>query len=334
MKRILLTGASGFVGSHILDHLLVNTDWDIVCVASWKHKGTPERILESDHYKTHADRVEVITHDLVSPFTDHTIEKMGKFDYIINVASESHVDRSITNPVPFAQNNFSLALNMLELARKIQPEKFIQFSTDEVFGVAPDGVNHHEWSPIIPSNPYAASKAAQEALAISYWRTYGVPVIITNCMNIFGERQDKEKYIAQLISKIDNGEKVTVHGKEGYIGSRFYLHARNAADMILFILNTVKPTMFDDGDTTRPERFNIVGNEEINNLELAEKVAKLMGKDLNYELQDFHGTRPGHDRRYALDGSKIRDLGWETPLDLDGSLQKTIDWTLDNREWL
>jgi dTDP-glucose 4,6-dehydratase len=330
--RILLTGASGFIGSHFLEHILISTDWDIICIASWKHKGTPERILESKYYNP--KRVEVITHDLVSPLTEQTIKRLGKIDYIVNFAAESHVDRSIDEPVPFIKNNVDVALTMFELARIIKPKKFIQISTDEVYGVAPDGVNHKEWSSIIPSNPYSASKACQEAIAISYWRTYSVPLIITNTMNNFGERQDKEKYVAQLISKIEKGETVTIHGSEDYIGSRYYLHARNHADAVLFLLNNISPVLYDDGDHTLPERYNVVGDIELNNLELAQRVSGIIGKELKYELSDFHSTRPGHDRRYALDGTKLKERGWTAPLGFEESLRQTIEWTQNNRQWL
>jgi len=330
--RILLTGASGFIGSHFLEHILINTDWDIICIASWKHKGTPERILESKYYDP--KRVEVITHDIASPLTEQTIKRLGKIDYIVNFAAESHVDRSIDEPVPFIKNNVDVALTMFELARLIKPKKFIQISTDEVYGVAPDGVNHKEWSSIIPSNPYSASKACQEAIAISYWRTYSVPLIITNTMNNFGERQDKEKYVAQLISKIEKGETVTIHGSEDYIGSRYYLHARNHADAVLFLLNNIEPTLYDDGDHTLPERYNVVGDVELNNLELAQRVSGIIGKELKYELSDFHSTRPGHDRRYALDGTKLKERGWTAPLGFEESLRQTIEWTQNNRQWL
>lgn len=332
--RILLTGASGFLGSHMLEHLLVKTDWDIICPCSWKHKGVPERILESKHYQANKDRVTVITHDLTSPFTPQTVKSMGDIDYVINMASESHVDRSITDPVPFVKNNVDIALTMLELARELKPKKFIQFSTDEVYGVAPEGVNHAEWSKILPSNPYAASKASQEAIAISYWRTYSVPVIISNTMNLFGERQDAEKYTSMLTRKILADETVTVHGNENYIGSRFYLHARNACDAVLYILQNIEPTMFDDGDKTMPERFNVVGDREITNLEMAEIVAEALGKELKYELVDFHATRSGHDRRYALDGTKLKEAGWVPPITFQEGMKKTVDWTLANPQWL
>jgi dTDP-glucose 4,6-dehydratase len=244
------------------------------------------------------------------------------------------VNRSIDNPGEFIIGNTLIAYNLLEYAREIKPKVFLQFSTDEVYGVAPEGVNHKEWSSIVPSNPYSASKACQEATAISYWRTYGVPVIITNTMNLFGETQDAEKYTAQLIKKIYNGEIVTVHGSEGNIGSRFYLHARNGADAVLYILNNLPPKLYNDGENFLPDRYNIVGDKEMDNLELAKLVASMLGKELKYELVDFHKGRPGHDRRYALDGAKLKEAGWTAPMGFEESLKKSIDWTLKNPQWL
>jgi dTDP-glucose 4,6-dehydratase len=333
MKRVLLTGASGFFGSHLLRHLLVNTDWEFICPCSWKHKGTPERVeLAIDGMD--ASRVQIITHDLESPFTEQTKKRFGKIDYILNIASNSHVNRSIDNPGEFIVANTLLSYNMLELAREIKPEVFLQFSTDEVYGPAPDGVFHKEWSCIIPSNPYSASKVCQEATAISYWRTYNVPVIITNTMNIFGETQDSEKYLAQLISKIHRGDTVNVHGSEGNIGSRFYLHARNAASAVLHILQNTTPSLYNEGENFVPDRYNIVGDLEIDNLTMANIIAGMMGKELKYQLVDFHHGRPGHDRRYALDGEKLRDAGWKAPVEFEDSLKKYIEWTLAHPEWM
>jgi dTDP-glucose 4,6-dehydratase len=316
----------------MLEHLLESTDWEIVGVASWQHKGSPERVEEVLAGKDKS-RVTIITHDLNAPFTERTKQRIGKINYIINAASDSHVDRSITDPVPFVQNNVNIALHMLEFARECKPEMFIQFSTDEVYGAAPQGVNHAEWETILPSNPYSASKAAQEAIAISYWRTYGVPVVITNTMNMFGEMQDPEKYTAQLISKIHKGEEVTVHGSEDNIGSRYYLHARNCADAILYLMLTHAPAVFSDA-VDRPSRFNVVGDVEMHNLALAEMVANFLGKPLIYKFEDFHRTRPGHDRRYALDGLKLKQLGWKAPLEFERSLQNYIHWTLNHTLWL
>lgn len=334
-KRVLLTGASGFFGSHMLRHLLVNTDWEIVCIASWRYKGIPERILHATGGdKEYMERVTVLTHDLTAPVTNQTKNKIGRIDYILNIASNSHVFRSIEEPAPFVIGNVNLAVNMLELARELKPELFLQFSTDEVYGPAPKGVDFKEWSTIIPSNPYSASKASQEAIAISYWRTYGIPLIITNTMNLVGETQDTEKYPAQLVRKINKGEVVTIHGREGDIGSRFYIHARNVADAVLYIINNLPAKLYREDTTTLPDRYNIVGDVELNNLELAQMVANILGKELKYELVDFHSARPGHDRRYSLDGTKLKKLGWNPPMKFEESLKSTIEWTLNNKNWL
>lgn len=333
MKKVLLTGASGFFGSHLLRHLLINTDWEFVCPCSWQHKGTPERILNA-LVGQDSNRVTVITHDLSAPFTEITKKRIGKIDIILNIASNSHVDRSITDPVPFVQGNVNLALYLLEYAREVKPELFLQFSTDEVYGVAPHGVNHKEWASILPSNPYSASKACQEAIAISYWRTYGVPVVITNTMNLFGETQDAEKYTAMLTRKINADEEVTVHGSEGNIGSRFYLHARNAADAVFYIVKNLPPTPYTEGNVLTPDRYNIVGDVEMDNLELAKMVAGMLGKELKYKLDDFHKNRPGHDRRYALDGTKLKEKGWKAPHSFEDSLKNSISWTLNHPQWL
>lgn len=315
--RVLITGASGLVGSEVLQYLHENTDWEFVVIASWKHKGKPENVIKSD-------RVDVITHDLESPLPESTVNRIGQVDYILNIASESHVDRSIADPVDFVQNNVSLVLNVLELARQIKPRKIIQFSTDEVYGVASDGVDHEEWSAIVPSNPYAASKAAQEAIAISYWRTYNVPVIITNTMNVFSEAQDWEKFIPLCVKKIVNGEKITIHGNpDGTPGSRYYIHAQQVAQALEFILNNVEAKMYPDHE--RPERLNIVGEEEVDNLTLAQRIAGSLGRDLDYEIVDFHSSRPGHDTRYALDGSKLASYGWSPKNTLTDTLKETVN---------
>ena len=210
----------------------------------------------------------------------------------------------------------------------------MQISTDEVYGPAPLGYAHQEWiDQHLPSNPYSASKAAQEDVAFSYWRTYGVPLAITNTMHIIGETQDTEKFFPMTMKKILSGEKMTIHGnpETGEIGSRFYLHARNQADALLFTLQQNFPAY---GEVDMPLRYHIVGEREVDNLEMANLIADAMGKKLNYEVVDFHSSRPGHDLRYALDGSKIADVGWKAPISLEESIQRTVNWTLAHPEWL
>jgi dTDP-glucose 4,6-dehydratase len=322
---------AGFVGSHLLEHLLENTDWDIVGLVTFRHRGDSLR-LDLDKYDP--ARVTVLYHDLRGPISPRLVSQIGLIDYIINAAAESHVDRSIEDPVPFIEANVSIVCNMLEYARVAKPEKFVQISTDEVFGPAPVGHDHAEWSTTLPSNPYSASKACQEAIAISYFRTYGVPLIITNCMNQVGERQDTEKYVPSVIGKVLRGETVEVHGdlEAGTVGSRHYIHARSHADAVLFLLNNHTPQSYPEFD--RPSRFNIVGEKELDNLEMAQLLAGMVGKPLHHEIVGFHQRRPGHDLRYSLDGTKLAEAGWSPPMTLETSLAKTVGWTLENREWL
>lgn len=331
MKKIIVTGSAGFVGSHFVEHILKNTDWIVVGIDSFRHRGDALRC----HHLV-GERYRVIAHDLTTPISMREIAKIGKVDYIVNFASLSHVDLSIEDPVNFGENNVKLILNVLDYARRAQPEKFIQISTDEVFGPAIAPYCHREWDPILPSNPYSASKAAQEAFAFAFWRTYGLPIIITNTMNIFGERQDPEKFVPKCIANILAGKEIVIHGKPEAIGSRFYLHARNQADAVLYLLKHVTPTQYDGKSNDRqvPSRFNIVGDIEVNNLDLAQMIARTLQKDLIYRFEDFHSTRPGHDLRYALDGQKMRDAGWKAPVPFEASLEKTVRWTLENPEWM
>lgn len=338
-KTVLITGPDGFIGSHCVDHFLINTDWKIVCVASWRHDGVPERISDSVHFQSNRDRVSFITHDLSAPFSVIQIDRLRDVDFVINFAADSNVDRSISSPSSVIQNNVSVCINVMELCRKIHPSCVIQISTDEVYGAAIDGYNHKEWDPIIPSNPYSASKASQEAIAISYWRTYGVPVVITNTMNNIGERQSPDKFLPMIIRNVLNGENVSIHSSNGVVGSRYYLHARNHADACLHILKRGTPSSYyAPGRCTpysdKPDRWNIVGDVELSNLELAQKVSLILDKPLKYELIDAHTSRPGHDLRYALDGSKILCDGWVAPVTVDDSLEKTVRWFIKNPEWL
>jgi len=335
MTRVLLTGISGFVGHHTAEHILKNTDWEVIGLASFRHRGDSMRIeqLGKWYEASDWDRVRIHRADLTGPIGPTLINQIGPVDYIINMAAESHVDRSIEWPRPFIENNVASAITMLEYAREVQPKAFIQVSTDEVYGPAAEGDYSREWDAIIPSNPYAASKAAQEAIAVSYWRTYGVPLVITNTMNMFGERQDAEKYIPLVIKRVVAGDEVVIHRSYGKVGSRFYLHARNFADALLHILREL-PAAEWGGETGRPDRYNIGGEVEVDNLTLALKIANLIGNPLQYTEVDFAATRPGHDRRYALDSAKIRAAGWQQPVNFDDSLCQTVRWTLDHPEWL
>lgn len=337
MKKLLLSGIGGSIGCHTMAHIFHNTDWKIIGIDSFKHKGWSDRvnvILEA--HPEWKERLTIITHDLVAPFSEMTKKKIGHIDYIISMAALSDVEASIHNPVEFIQNNVAITLNMLEYAREVKPKVFIQISTDEVVGPVKDGEAHKEWAVMIPSNPYSGSKACSESIAISYWRTYSVPVIITRTMNNFGQMQQKSKYPAMLQKWIANNEEVTIHGTKEDIGSRFYIHSRNKADALLFIIKNLPPYMHQSGEVDRPDMYNIVGDKKVDNLELAKIIAKLMGKesDLKYKMVDFHRTRSGHDKHYGLDGTKLASLGWKSPISFEESLKNTIEWQRLHKEWM
>lgn len=331
MKNIILTGVGGFIGSHCLEYFLDKTDWNIIGIDSFRHKGTYSRLNEVSNFSN--DRVKIYHHDLSVPVDEQLQKRIDKVDYIINMASDSAVERSTSDPVACLRNNSDLAINMLELARKLKPEIFFHISTDEVYGDAKIGESHKEWSTILPSNPYSASKAAQEAYAYSYWRTFGIPVVITNTMNNIGEWQDCEKFLPKLIRLIATGQEMPIYAdSEKEIGTRFYLHAKNHADALVF-LSKRPPALYENG-AERPDRYNVCGDVELNNLEFAQLVAKLMDKPLKYKLVKSESARKGYDRRYALDGSKMKDLGWVPPIGFEESLEKIIKWTLDNPHWI
>lgn len=301
--KALLTGGDGFVGSNVLEYMLEKTDWTFVCICSWRHYGVPTNI-KPNH------RVEVITHDLIGNMPD-----LGTFDYILNIASESHVDRSIKEPVDFIENNVSSTLQILEYARKYPPKVFLQFSTDEVYGA----MEHKEWDVLLPSNPYAASKAAQEMIAIAYWKTYKVPIVITNSNNIVGKNQNPEKFVPKLVKLISAGDTVTIHTSNGKPGRRYWNAVQNVANALLFILSKA-PTLYNPS-ADRPDKYALNGGEELDNLEMAQLIAGMLGKELNYKLIDAETIRPGYDEFYALTTGKLESLGWKAPYSLAEGLQ-------------
>lgn len=331
--KCLISGCGGSIGVHVLAHIMKNTDWEIVGIDSFRHKGNMGRIVAAlEDYPDWRKRIKIITHDLVAPLSAQEVKRIGEIDYIINLASLCDVWDSVADPVPFIRNNVELVMTMLELARQIKPKAFVQFSTDEVYGPAIKG--HKEWDALLPSNPYAGSKAAQEVIAISYWRSYGVPLIITNTMNNFGSYQGPTKYPVIIQKKLMVGETIDVHtAKDGTIGSRYYIHSRNAADALLFILE--RPVyLHKAGEIDKPDRYNIVGDVRLDNLQLARKIARLMDKKLKYRLVDFHSKEPGHDLSYGLDGSKLAKLGWKSPISFEESMAQTIKWQMEHEDWI
>lgn len=340
MKKLLLTGGAGSIGIHVIVHVMHNTDWDVVLLNSFQHKGYRDRLTEL--YNTHPEwkpRIKEFEHNLTCPISEELSKKIGEVDYIWHLAAMSDVGFSIESPVWTIQNNINSTLVMLEYARQAKPEQFIYFSTDEVYGPVErkgDGLlgAHKEWDTHRPSNAYAASKAASEDICYSYWRSYDVPLIITNTMNNFGEMQSSSKYPVIIQKKVEAGEVVTIHGdpnKEA--GTRFYIHSRNVADALIHIAKQ-GVNLHKAGEMDEPHRYHIVGERPLSNLELAETIAGLMGKHLEYEWLDFHSFNPAHDIHYGLEDNKLRASGWEQPLSLEESLKNVIDWQKENPEWI
>lgn len=329
--KLCVSGMSGFIGSHLWEHTMKTTDWDVVGLVKMDRAGDLNRIQETlnDHPEW-AKRTTIVRHDL-NDSLDPVHKHIGEVDYIAHLAACSHVDTSIADPVGVFCNNARSTVQMLEYARVHQPnlKKFIYFSTDEVYGPAPEGYDYTEDDKLRPSNPYSAGKAAGEMITMAYGVTYNFPYLITNTMNVFGERQDPEKLVPKCMRAIQEGKLMTIHGTSDNIGKRHWLHARNAADAVIFLLQN--PIVKD--------KVHIVGDVEMNNLQMFEMIAKAMGKEKveegkDYEFLNFHFCRPGHDLRYGMSGKKLAGLGWVPPVDFEQSMISTVNWTLKHPEWI
>lgn len=342
-KTILITGGAGFVGHHCVEHVLKNTNWNIVILDSLNYAGNMNRIIDilesfytaNNPGKTSgvrglgSDRVRFVWHDLRAPITENVQKTIGKIDYCIHFAAESHVDRSLEDSIPFVTSNVVGTANLLEYLKHKQLNcKTLIFSTDEVFGPAPEGHSFKEDDNFKPSNPYSASKCGEEMIAYSFAHAFSMPISVVRSTNIIGETQHPEKFIPKMIKTILDNKKVVLHGRgKEELSSRCWIHARNVADGLLFLLDKAG----------KKEAYHI-GGEERSILEMADWICEVIkGRKLNddeIEFLDYHTARPGHDKRYALDGSKMKQLGWVPPVDLEKSLKKTVQWTLDHKEWL
>lgn len=339
MNRVLITGGAGFIAHHVIDHILKNTDWEIISLDRLDFSGNLNRLHEviSDYPNEQQSRVKVVFHDLKAELNPMICDSIGQVDYILHLAAGSHVDRSIQYPMEFVMDNVVGTVNILEFAKKQkQLKRFVYFSTDEVFGPAPKGVKYSERDRYNATNPYSASKAGGEEMCIAFENTYSMPIVITHTMNVFGERQHPEKYIPMCIQKIRDGETIQIHSnaEKTEAGTRHYIHAKDVADGLMFVLNIDISNLEKDFGGAKCPKFNLVGPEEVDNLSLAKMIAEVQNKELMYEMVDFHSQRPGHDLRYAMSGDYLKSLGWEPKIKFSERVKEVVQWTLHNNRWL
>jgi dTDP-glucose 4,6-dehydratase len=339
-KRVLITGGAGFIAHHVIERILRTTDWDIVSLDRLDFSGNLNRLADmmQDIPEDQRKRLQIVWHDLKAEINPLTSAMIGDINIVLHLAAGSHVDRSIEFPMEFVMDNVVGTTNLLQYARTLPSlERFVYFSTDEVFGPAPEGVNYAEYDRYNSTNPYSASKAAAEEICVAFENTYKLPIVVTHTMNVFGERQHPEKFIPMVIQKARDGEMVTVHSdpSKTKAGSRHYIHAKDVADGLMFILENLQDYKHtgDYGGAKCP-KFNLVGPEEIDNLTLAKMIASAVGKELVYEMTDFHSSRPGHDLRYALSGDLLKSLGWEPKIKFSERVKEVVEWTLVNTRWL
>jgi dTDP-glucose 4,6-dehydratase len=307
MTRVLITGGAGFIGRHLVRYLLKHTDWDVTIL---------DRLGEGSELTELAPaRMRFVWHDLKAQ-----VYALPSFKYIIHLAAGSHVDRSVRDPLGFVADNVTGTAHMLEFARRCEGlEKLLHFSTDEVFGAAQQGKKFDEYDSFHATNPYAASKAAAEALCPAWANTYGLPVVVTRCTNVCGAGQSPEKFIPNTIGKIRRGETVQIHSRDGVPSSRKYIDAEDVSAAIVAVL-TRGGVISGRGSGY----YNIAGEHDYSNAEVAERLAAMIGKPLSHQLVEDPPARPRPDMRYDLDNTRLKALGWEQGVSLDESLRRIL----------
>jgi dTDP-glucose 4,6-dehydratase len=331
MKKILITGAAGFIGSHVA-RLFVNKypDYQIYNLDKLTYAGNLENLKDIDKKPNY----KFILGDIVDGDFIMNLFKEYQFDGVIHLAAESHVDRSIENPMEFIMSNIVGTVNLLNAARHIwdgnyEGKRFYHVSTDEVYGSLGDEGFFYEDTPYDPHSPYSASKASSDHLVRAYNDTYGLPIIISNCSNNYGPNQFPEKLIPLFLNNIRNNKPLPVYGKGENI--RDWLYVIDHAEAIDLIYHNGA-----DGET-----FNIGGHNEWTNIDLIKLFCKVMDEKLGREpgtsakLITYVTDRAGHDLRYAIDSTKLQnELGWKPSLQFEEGINLTIDWYLNNQKWL
>ena len=312
--NLLVTGGAGFIGSEFVSQIARNPIVQITVLDSLTYAGDI-RNLESCN-----DIIDFVKIDIRNLQELDSLFEKKKFTHVLHFAAESHVDNSISNPGLFAETNVLGTLNLLQVSRKYSIERFLHVSTDEVYGSIEEGFST-ENSPLNPSSPYSASKAAAEHFVFSYLRTFDLPVLMVRCSNNYGPRQFPEKLIPHFISRLLKNESVPVYGNGKNV--REWMHVSDCARGIALVLEKGKI-----GDI-----YNISSGIFRENLEVTRMLVNMMGK--GPELISFVEDRKGHDFRYAIDSSKIRkELGWEPKVQLEEGLKETVRWFTENTERL
>ncbi len=311
--RYLITGGAGFIGSHFV-HALLEHDRDarIVNLDLLTYAGNPDNVADlQDHPRHRFVRGDICDRELVDRL-------MADSDAAVHFAAESFVDKSIYGAENFIRTDIYGTFVLLETARKYNLRRFVHISTDEVYGSCPAG-SFREEDPLMPANPYAASKAGADRLAFSFFKTYDLPVIITRSCNNYGPNQYPEKLIPLFVTNAIQDQPLPVYGDGRQV--RDWLHVRDHCSALLLLLQEGEPG----------EVYNISANQEATNLEITDAILRRLNK--SESLVQHVTDRPGHDRRYALDSSRLRTLGWNPEWNLKRGLEETIDWYLANETW-